>query len=104
MIDHVLFMVDGKNPSPVHLHFHIGLVPQRQPKTINSLIFPDKVCSIDPERRFLRRVASDPHDREVIRSDPYFSFEQVFVFAFGSDCETKQSDEPTSSSPARVNV
>lgn len=22
MIDHVLFMVDGKNPSPVHLHFH----------------------------------------------------------------------------------
>src|SRR5467141_3558431 len=52
-IDHVLLMIDGEYPSPVHLHFNERLVAVRKPKTINSLVLPDKVCTIDPERRFL---------------------------------------------------
>ena len=36
MIDHVLFMVDGKNPSPVDLHFHIGLVPRAKLRFIST--------------------------------------------------------------------
>ncbi len=42
-IDHVLLMIDGEYSAPVHLHFDGRLVMARKPKTINSLILPDKV-------------------------------------------------------------
>src|ERR1700730_2408028 len=82
-IDHVLLMIDGEYSSPVHLHVDGRLVTARKPKTINSLISPDKVSSIDPEGRFFSRVPGDFHNREVRGIDPYFPFKQILVFAFG---------------------
>src|SRR6267143_5056964 len=52
-IDYVLLMIDGEYHSPVHLHFNGRLVAVRKPKTINSVVLPYKVCTIDPEGRFL---------------------------------------------------
>src|SRR6266852_4448971 len=88
-IDHVLLVIDGEYPSPVHLHFSGRLVTAKQPKTINSLILPDEVGSIDPERWFFNRVAGDFHNREVFGIDPYLPFEQILLFAFRSDLENK---------------
>src|SRR6267378_336908 len=81
-IDHVLLMIDGEYSSSVHLHVDERLVTARKPKTIDSLISPDKISSIDPEGRFLGRVACDFHNREVRGVDPYFPLKQILVFAF----------------------
>jgi hypothetical protein len=75
-------MIDGEYPSPVHLHFSRRLVTAGKPKTINSLILPDKVSSIDPEGRFLSRMTGDFHNREVLGVDPNFPLEQLLLFAF----------------------
>src|SRR5712691_7997755 len=83
-IDYVLLMIDGEYSSPVHLYFNGRLVTVRKPKTINSLVSPDKVRMIDPEGRFLRGVPGDFRNREVLRFDPYFPLEQILVFAFRS--------------------
>lgn len=74
-IYHVLLIIDSEDLSPIHLYFHERLVPERQPKAIDSLIFPDKVRAIDPERRLLGGIARDFHDCEVKSIDPYFAFE-----------------------------
>src|SRR5215469_4646800 len=50
-IDHVLLMIDSEDFSPIDLYFHKSLVPEAQPKTVNSLVFPDNLRSIDAERR-----------------------------------------------------
>ena len=77
-------MIDREYPPPVHLDLNERLVAERKPKTINSLVLPDKVRAIDPERRFLRGVPGDFRNREVLRFDPYFPLEQILVFAFRS--------------------
>ena len=74
-LDLVLLMIDGENPSAVDLHINVSLVPERKPETIDSLILPDEVRSIDPERWFLRRVSRDFHHRKIFRIDPNFAFE-----------------------------
>src|SRR6266550_2218745 len=74
-IDHVLLMIYGEYPSSVDLYFNGRLIAVRKPKTINSLVLPYKIGSIDPEGRFLCRVANDFHNREVDRIDPYFPLE-----------------------------
>jgi hypothetical protein len=81
-IDHILLMIDGEHSSPVHLHVDERLVTARKPKTINFLILPDKVSSIDSEGRSFGRVACDFHNREVLGVDPYFPLKQILVFAF----------------------
>src|SRR5260370_30359312 len=88
-IDHVLLMIDGEYPSPVNLHFNGRLVAVRKPKTINSLVLPDEVCTIDPERWFFGRVAGDSHNRKVLSIDPYFPLEQILFFAFLSGFENE---------------
>src|SRR6266481_6358753 len=89
VIDHVLLMIDGENPSSVQFHFNGSLVAVRKPKTINPLILPNKVCTIDPEGRLLSRVAGDFHDREVVGINPYFPLEQILIFAFRSGLENE---------------
>src|SRR5205807_1017111 len=74
-IYHVLLMIDSEDLSPIELQFHERLVPEGQPKTVNSLIFPDKLRSIYPEGRFLGGLARDFHDGEVDRINPYFALE-----------------------------
>src|SRR5713101_389574 len=81
-IDHVLLMIDGEYSSPVHLHVDERLVTERKPKTMNSLISPEKVSSMDPEGRFPGRVACDFHNREVPGVDPYYPVKQILIFAF----------------------
>jgi len=81
-IDHVLLMIDGEHSSPIHLHVDGSLVTARKPKTINSLILPDIVSSIDPKGRFFSRVACDFHNREILGVVPYFSLKKILLFAF----------------------
>src|SRR5258708_16205221 len=81
-IDHVLLMIDGEYSPPVDLDVDVRLVTARKPKTINSLISPDKISSIDPEGWFLSRVTCDFHNREVLGVDPYFPLKQILIFAF----------------------
>src|SRR6266446_7420769 len=75
-IDHVLLMIDDEYSSPVHLHLDERLVTERKPKTIYSLISPDKVSSVNPEGRFFSRVACDFNNREVLGVNPYFPLKQ----------------------------
>src|SRR5260370_4716503 len=82
-------MVDGEYPSPVHLHFNGRPVVIRNPKAINLLILPYKISSIDPEGRLFSRVAPDFHNREILRIDPYFPFEEILVFALRSGLENQ---------------
>jgi len=78
-IDHVLLVVNGKHPSAVHLHFNRRLVPARKPKTINSLILPDKVSSIDQKDGFLAgwpailTIAKSSASIHIFPSNRYFS-------------------------------
>src|SRR5260370_38409365 len=83
-------MIDGENPSSVQFRFNGSLVAVRKPKTINPLIFPDKVRTIDPEGRLLSRVASDFHDRELVALNPYFPLEQILIFPFRSGLENEE--------------
>ena len=68
-------MIDSEDLLPIDLHFHECPVSEGQPKTVNSLIFPDKLRAIDPEGRFFGRLARDFHDGEVARINPYFALE-----------------------------
>src|SRR5260370_15538117 len=88
-IDHVLLMIDDEYSSPVHLHVDERLVTERKPKTIYSLISPDKVSSIDPEGRSFGRAACDFHNREVLGVDPYFPLKQILIFAFRHGLQDK---------------
>jgi len=94
-IDYVPLMVNGEYSSPVHLHFNGRLVPARKPKTINSLVLPDKVGSIDPEGWLLGGMAGDFHNREVVGIDPNFPLEQILVFAFRSGFENEAMIRPS---------
>src|SRR5260370_28704890 len=94
-IDHIQLVIDGEYSSPVHLHFNGRLVAARKPKTINSLVLPDKVGPIDPEGRLLGGMAGDFHNREVFGIDPYFPLEQILVFAFRSGFENEAMKRPS---------
>src|SRR5258706_8109062 len=88
-IDHVLLMIDREDSAPVHLDFDPRLVTARKPKSINSLILPDKVSSIDPEGQFFSRVAGDFNNRKILCVDPYFPFKQILLIAFRGGLENK---------------
>src|SRR6266478_5399880 len=88
-IDHVLLMVNGEELFPIHLHFNGRLVTERQPKTGNPLILPDKLGPINPEGWLFGRVAGDFHDREIIGTDPYFPLEQILLLALRSRLDDK---------------
>jgi len=79
-IDHVLLMIDCECSSPVDVHVDERLVTARKPKTINSLISPDKVSSMIQKRRSFSRVACDFYKREVLGVDPYFPVKQILIF------------------------
>ena len=94
-------MIDGEQSSPEDLHVDERLVTARKPKTINSLISPDKVSSMDPERRSFSRLACDFCNREVLGVDPYFPLKQTLIFAFRNGPLKQRADFLF---PANVNV
>src|SRR5260370_2820421 len=75
-------MVDRENLLPVHPDLDKCFIFLRKPESINFLILAHEVGPFDPKRKFLRRMAGNPHDGEVLSINPYLAFKQILVWAF----------------------
>src|SRR6266550_3124105 len=76
-------MFDLQDFLPVEPNLNKRLVLFREPETIHFLILPHKVCALDPEGEFLRRMPFDAHHGVVVCINPDSPFKQILVFPLG---------------------
>src|SRR6266550_4633862 len=68
---------------PVQPYLNKRLILFREPEAVNFLILPHKVCVLDPEGEFLRRMSFDAHHGVVVCINPDSTFKQILVSPLG---------------------
>src|SRR6266446_4589489 len=82
-VHHIVPVFDLQDFLPVQPYLNKRLVLFWEPEAINFLVLPYKVCVLDPEGEFLRRMSFDPHHGVVVHVNPDSTFKQILIFPLG---------------------
>src|ERR1700690_3741503 len=82
-INDIVSVFDVEEFLSVQPYLNQRLVFFWEPEAINFLILPHKVCALDPEGKFLRRMTFDPHHGIVVHINPDSTFKQILINPLG---------------------